>query len=42
MGFDHVNFGVAQMQITLKQRDGSVFSRVFTARKYQKKVWFKV
>lgn len=37
MGFDHVNFGVAQMQIRLKQRDGSVFSRVFIARKYQKK-----
>lgn len=37
MGFDHVNFGVAQMQIMLKQRDGCVFSHVFIARKYQKK-----
>lgn len=42
MGFDHVNFDVAQVEITLKKRDGSVlFPRVFIVRKYQEKFGLK-
>lgn len=41
MGFDHVNFGVVQMETMLKQRDGAVFFRVFIVRKYQKKLGLK-
>lgn len=42
MGFDHVNFDVAQVEIMLKKRDGSVlFPHVFIVRKYQEKFGLK-